>query len=86
MVRFLLFLAYHLVRIHLCPGWGSIALYLARKYPKSRIVGLSNSAAEKAHIDSTARARDLNNLEVRATSGQLSLVTELCYTDHHGRC
>ncbi|RDX47884.1 S-adenosyl-L-methionine-dependent methyltransferase [Lentinus brumalis] len=45
-------------------GWGSLSLYLAQKYPKSRIVGLSNSSTQKLHIDSTAKARGLTNLEI----------------------
>ena len=45
-------------------GWGSLSLYLAQKYPKSRIVGLSNSSTQKLHIDSIAKGRGLTNLEV----------------------
>ncbi|KIK69178.1 hypothetical protein GYMLUDRAFT_35247 [Collybiopsis luxurians FD-317 M1] len=45
-------------------GWGSLSLYLAQKYPKSRITGLSNSSTQKAHIDATAKLRGLTNLEI----------------------
>jgi cyclopropane fatty-acyl-phospholipid synthase-like methyltransferase len=45
-------------------GWGSLSLYLAQKYPKSRITGVSNSTTQKAHIDATAKARGFTNLEV----------------------
>ncbi|KAJ7049972.1 S-adenosyl-L-methionine-dependent methyltransferase [Mycena amicta] len=45
-------------------GWGSVSLYLARKYPNSRIVGLSNSATQKAHIDATAKERGYTNVEI----------------------
>ncbi|KII92175.1 hypothetical protein PLICRDRAFT_36965 [Plicaturopsis crispa FD-325 SS-3] len=45
-------------------GWGSLSLYLAQKYPKSRITGLSNSATQKAHIDATAKSRGLSNVEI----------------------
>ncbi|KAJ7497735.1 S-adenosyl-L-methionine-dependent methyltransferase [Mycena latifolia] len=45
-------------------GWGSLSLFLAQKYPKSRITGLSNSSTQKAHIDATAKARGLTNLEI----------------------
>ncbi|KAJ7451795.1 S-adenosyl-L-methionine-dependent methyltransferase [Mycena galericulata] len=45
-------------------GWGSLSLYLAQKYPKSKIIGLSNSSTQKIHIDSTAKARGLTNLEI----------------------
>jgi cyclopropane fatty-acyl-phospholipid synthase-like methyltransferase len=46
-------------------GWGSLSLFLAQKYPHSRITGLSNSSTQKAHIDATAKARGLTNVEVR---------------------
>ncbi|TFK53664.1 S-adenosyl-L-methionine-dependent methyltransferase [Heliocybe sulcata] len=45
-------------------GWGSLSLYLAQKYPKSRIVGLSNSSTQKLHIDSSAKTQSLSNLEI----------------------
>ncbi|OSD06740.1 S-adenosyl-L-methionine-dependent methyltransferase [Trametes coccinea BRFM310] len=45
-------------------GWGSLSLYLAQKYPRSRITGLSNSATQKAHIDGVAKDRGLTNLEI----------------------
>ncbi|KAJ3881160.1 S-adenosyl-L-methionine-dependent methyltransferase [Lentinula edodes] len=45
-------------------GWGSLSLYLAQKYPKSRITGLSNSSTQKAHIDDTARSLGLTNLNI----------------------
>ncbi|KDQ55855.1 hypothetical protein JAAARDRAFT_133704 [Jaapia argillacea MUCL 33604] len=45
-------------------GWGSLSLYLAQKYPKSRIVGLSNSATQKVHIQTTAANRGLTNVEI----------------------
>ncbi|MBV9493801.1 MAG: class I SAM-dependent methyltransferase [Acidobacteria bacterium] len=42
-------------------GWGSLSLWMAERYPNSRIVAVSNSASQKAFID----ARRLPNLEVR---------------------
>ncbi|KAJ7646866.1 S-adenosyl-L-methionine-dependent methyltransferase [Roridomyces roridus] len=45
-------------------GWGSLSLFLAKKYPNSRIVGLSNSSTQKAHIDATAQASGFTNLEI----------------------
>ncbi|KAF9064754.1 S-adenosyl-L-methionine-dependent methyltransferase [Rhodocollybia butyracea] len=45
-------------------GWGSLSLYIAQKYPRSRITGLSNSTTQKTHIDATAKLRGLNNLEI----------------------
>ncbi|PCH36126.1 S-adenosyl-L-methionine-dependent methyltransferase [Wolfiporia cocos MD-104 SS10] len=45
-------------------GWGSLTLYLAERYPKSRITGLSNSGTQRAHILSSAAKRGLTNVEV----------------------
>ncbi|KAI0930094.1 hypothetical protein AcV5_006891 [Taiwanofungus camphoratus] len=45
-------------------GWGSLTLYLAERYPKSRITGLSNSITQKAYIESVVRSRGLSNVEV----------------------
>ncbi|KAL5523586.1 hypothetical protein ACEPAG_7759 [Sanghuangporus baumii] len=45
-------------------GWGSLTLYLAEKYPNSRVMGLSNSNTQKAHIHGVAKERGLNNVEV----------------------
>jgi len=33
-------------------GWGSLSLYLARHFPRSRIVAVSNSASQRAYIES----------------------------------
>ncbi|KAI0044222.1 S-adenosyl-L-methionine-dependent methyltransferase [Auriscalpium vulgare] len=45
-------------------GWGSLSLYLAKKYPQSRIVGLSNSSTQKAFIDAEAKIRGLSNVKI----------------------
>ncbi len=45
-------------------GWGSLSLWMAEKYPNSRITAVSNSATQKEWIDSQARARGFLNLEV----------------------
>jgi cyclopropane-fatty-acyl-phospholipid synthase len=45
-------------------GWGSLSLYLARRFPASRIVAVSNSRTQKEFIDGQARARGLKNLEI----------------------
>jgi cyclopropane-fatty-acyl-phospholipid synthase len=45
-------------------GWGSLSLYLAERFPGSRITGVSNSATQKAHIDGEARRRGIPNLEI----------------------
>lgn len=45
-------------------GWGSLSLYMAAKYPRSRITGVSNSSAQKAFIEEEAAERGLANLEI----------------------
>lgn len=45
-------------------GWGSFALYAAERFPGSRVLALSNSAAQRASIDADAAKRGLRNLEV----------------------
>ncbi|KAI5826506.1 S-adenosyl-L-methionine-dependent methyltransferase, partial [Schizophyllum commune Tattone D] len=45
-------------------GWGSLSLFVAARYPNSKVVGLSNSTTQKAFIDKTARERGLRNLEI----------------------
>ncbi|MET0499219.1 MAG: cyclopropane-fatty-acyl-phospholipid synthase family protein [Steroidobacteraceae bacterium] len=45
-------------------GWGSLSLYMAEKFPNSRITGVSNSHSQREHIMSMAAARGLNNLEI----------------------
>jgi cyclopropane-fatty-acyl-phospholipid synthase len=45
-------------------GWGSLSLFMAARYPNSRITAVSNSATQKAHIDAQASARGITNLEV----------------------
>ncbi|EPS60811.1 hypothetical protein M569_13990, partial [Genlisea aurea] len=43
-------------------GWGSLSLYLARKYPNCKITGICNSKTQKAHIDKRCRDLQLNNI------------------------
>lgn len=45
-------------------GWGSLSLYMAEKFPHSRIVGISNSRTQKLYIDEQSKVRRLNNLEI----------------------
>ena len=45
-------------------GWGSLSLWMAEKYPGSRITGVSNSRTQKAHIDAEAQRRGLGNLTI----------------------
>jgi cyclopropane-fatty-acyl-phospholipid synthase len=45
-------------------GWGSLSLYLAQQFPKSRITSVSNSASQRAYILGLAAKRGLTNLAV----------------------
>ena len=45
-------------------GWGSFTLYAAARFPRSRIVGLSNSSSQRAFILGLAAERGLSNVEV----------------------
>lgn len=45
-------------------GWGSLALWMAKRYPNARIVGLSNSQGQRRWIESRAAERGLTNLSV----------------------
>jgi cyclopropane-fatty-acyl-phospholipid synthase len=45
-------------------GWGSLSLWMAQHYPKSRIVAVSNSRTQKQFIDARAEERGLTNLEI----------------------
>lgn len=45
-------------------GWGSLSLYMASKFPKARITAISNSASQKAYIDSEAKRRGIKNLKI----------------------
>jgi len=45
-------------------GWGSLSLELAKRFPNSEIVAVSNSRTQKQYIEQRARERHLNNLQI----------------------
>lgn len=45
-------------------GWGSLSLFLAERFPASRILGVSNSASQRASILGRAARLGLSNLEI----------------------
>jgi cyclopropane-fatty-acyl-phospholipid synthase len=45
-------------------GWGSLSLWLAARYPASRITAVSNSASQRAYIESQAQRHGLGGLRV----------------------
>lgn len=54
-VRAQLFDGMHL--IDLGCGWGSVSLYMAKKYPRARITSVSNSNSQRKYIEKTAASR-----------------------------
>lgn len=45
-------------------GWGSLSLWLAKRYPNATIVGLSNSNGQREFIEGQARERGISNLTI----------------------
>jgi cyclopropane-fatty-acyl-phospholipid synthase len=45
-------------------GWGSLSLWMAERYPNSRITAVSNSQSQRQSIEASADERGLANLEV----------------------
>ena len=45
-------------------GWGSLSLWMARQFPKARIVAVSNSNSQREYIQATAKSRGLTNLTI----------------------
>ena len=45
-------------------GWGSLSLWIAERFPGTRIVAVSNSASQKEYIDAQARKRETKQITV----------------------
>jgi cyclopropane-fatty-acyl-phospholipid synthase len=45
-------------------GWGSLTLYMARQFPSSRIIAVSNSHSQGEFIRNQLRAAGLDNVEI----------------------
>lgn len=45
-------------------GWGSLTLWMAQRYPGSRIMAVSNSKGQREHIEATCRQRGIGNVRV----------------------
>ncbi len=45
-------------------GWGSLSLYLAARFPRAQITGVSNSRTQREFIQAQARQRGLDNLRI----------------------
>ena len=45
-------------------GWGSLTLWMATNYPRSKVVGVSNSNSQRKFIQDLCVEREINNVEV----------------------
>jgi cyclopropane-fatty-acyl-phospholipid synthase len=45
-------------------GWGSLTLWMARRYPAARITGVSNSRSQREHILDRCEALGIDNVEI----------------------
>uniref|UniRef100_A0A2P2K8Y3 (S)-coclaurine N-methyltransferase n=1 Tax=Rhizophora mucronata TaxID=61149 RepID=A0A2P2K8Y3_RHIMU len=45
-------------------GWGSLCLYIAKKYSKCRVTGICNSTTQKEYIEEQCRDLQLQNVEI----------------------
>ena len=45
-------------------GWGSLTLWLAERFPNSFITAISNSSAQREHIEEQCSLRNLSNVKV----------------------
>lgn len=46
-------------------GWGSLTLWMAERYPQSRITAVSNSRAQRRYIETRAAELGLSNVDVQ---------------------
>ncbi len=56
-------------------GWGSLSLWMARRYPSSRILSVSNSRSQRAFIQGRAEEEGLHNIHV-VTADMNAFATE----------
>ena len=45
-------------------GWGSLTLWMAKEFPKSKITAVSNSSSQKNYILEQAKKRNLKNISI----------------------
>jgi cyclopropane-fatty-acyl-phospholipid synthase len=45
-------------------GWGSLTLWMAERYPNSRITAVSNSRSQRMHIQTACATRGIHNIRV----------------------
>ena len=59
-------------------GWGSASLWIAARFPRSQVLGVSNSAGQRHFIEARAHARGLTNLRI-VTADAATFTTEPCF-------
>jgi cyclopropane-fatty-acyl-phospholipid synthase len=57
-------------------GWGSLSLFMAEKYPNSKITSVSNSHSQKAYIDGQVQKRGIKNLTIITSDMNVFQLTE----------
>lgn len=57
-------------------GWGSLSLFMAEKFPNSKITSVSNSHSQKAYIDAQAQKRGLKNLTIITADMNVFTISE----------
>ncbi len=57
-------------------GWGSLSLFMAAKFPNSKITSVSNSHSQKACIDGQAQQRNIKNLTIITADMNVFQITE----------
>lgn len=63
-------------------GWGSLTLWMAQRYPDSRITAVSNSLSQRQYIEDRCRENGLSNVDVLTRD-----VNDLALdTGHFDRC
>ena len=45
-------------------GWGSLTLWIAKKFPKSKITAVSNSSSQRSYIINQAKLKKLKNIKI----------------------
>lgn len=50
--------------LDLCCGWGSLTLWIAERYPHSRITAVSNSASQREFITALCSERSIGNVGI----------------------
>ncbi|MGH8606834.1 MAG: class I SAM-dependent methyltransferase [Gammaproteobacteria bacterium] len=54
----------HMRVLDLGCGWGSLSLWIAERYPESRVTGVSNSHSQREFIMAEAKRRELSNVDI----------------------